>query len=133
MSLKRISALVVLLVAGCCLALAQDRPSPVCDQSGCSVEWATKVDGNWTWVSVHLSQAEADSLAQALKAASDQPVLHIHMVRKGDELSFKADEGASSESADKLQQQALFRIKGFRFRVVPEGTSYSLLRDRKKA
>jgi hypothetical protein len=138
MSLRRYLA-VGLFVAALCgtQAIAQERPKPACDQQGCSVEWAAKVDGNWKWVSVTLSQSEADSLASALKEASDQPVLHIHMVRDGENLTFLADKAgsdkASTETADKLQQQALFRIKDFRFRVVPEGTAYPLLRNRMKS
>lgn len=93
-------------------------------------QWAVHNGDAWKWVSVPLSAEEQESLNQAIQQAGGlNASTHVHMVAKGDKLSFQADT-ANKESADQLAKQALFRSGEQRFRVVPEGNSYMVLKGR---
>jgi len=79
---------------------------------------------------VPLSAEEQESLNQAIQQAGGfNANTHVHMIAKGDKLTFQAD-AANKESADQLAKQALFRSGEQRFRVVPEGNSYIVLKGR---
>ena len=97
-------------------------------QSG--YQWAVHSGDAWKWVNVPLSAEERESLVQAIQQAGGlNPNMHVHMIAKGDRLSFQTD-AANKESAEQLAKQALFRSGDQRFRVVPEGNSYMILKGR---
>ena len=93
-------------------------------------QWAVRDADSWKWINVPLSAEEQESLNQAIQQAGGlNSSTHVHMVAKGDKLSFQADT-ANKESAEQLSKQALFRSGEQRFRVVPEGNSYMVLKGR---
>lgn len=93
-------------------------------------QWAVRDGDNWKWVNAPLSAEEQESLNQAIQQAGGMNAdTYVVMIAKGDKLSFQADTD-KKESADKVAKQALFKTGEQRFRVVPKGTSYTVLKSR---
>ena len=124
---KVVIIMAVVFTAFACYA-QKPQASKTAAQSG--YQWAVHSGDTWKWVNVPLSAEEQESLVQAIQQARGlNPSLHVHMIAKGDKLSFQTD-AANKEPAEQLAKQALFRSGEQRFRVVPEGNSYMILKGR---
>ena len=125
-----IMAAVVFAAFACFAQKQQAGKAAATGTEGHGYQWAVRNGDAWKWVSVPLSAEEQESLNQAIQQAGGLNAnTHVHMVAKGNKLSFQADTG-NKESADQLTKQALFKSGEQRFRVVPEGNSYMVLKGR---
>ena len=106
------------------------KPSAGSGANSNGYEWAVRSGDAWKWVGAPLSAEEQESLNQAIQQAGGKnPGTYVLMVAKGDKLSFQADT-EKKEPADQLEKQSLFKIGEYRFRVVPKGNSYTILKSR---
>jgi hypothetical protein len=93
-------------------------------------QWAVSSGGSWKWVNAPLSAEEQASLDQALQQAGGAgPDNYVLMIANGEKLSFQTDT-EKKESVDRVAKQALFKTGDQRFRVVPKGNSYMILKAR---
>lgn len=106
------------------------KPSASSGAKSNGYEWAVHSGDSWKWVGAPLSAEEQESLNQAIQQAGGKnPGTYVLMIARGDKLSFQADT-EKKEPADQLEKQSLFKTGEYRFRVVPKGNSYTILKSR---
>lgn len=107
-----------------------NKPSAGSGAKSSGYEWAVRNGDGWKWVGAPLSAEEQESLNQAIQQAGGKnPGTYVLMIARGDKLSFQADT-EKKEPADQLEKQSLFKTGEYRFRVVPKGNSYAILKGR---
>src|SRR5215467_14326594 len=119
----------VLTAFACAQTSSTGKPSAGSGAKAGGYEWAVRSGDGWKWVNAPLSTEEQESLSQAIQqAGGTNPGTYVVMIVKGDKLVFQAD--TEKKESVQLEKQSLFKIGEYRFRVVPKGTAYIILKGR---